>query len=158
MPRQFFNQDSYFTTGLGYQTSNPNVGTTILGNASFGGSSFNVVNFNITGNDPITSNPVPSYAVTTVGAQPIIVGVSPNTDANIAAMTDINGFTLTLFYQGVLGRTSDLLGPTGAAEAMTVIVREPLSGTFNTFEFSVPNGTQYHATQEYGNCTGGGTV
>jgi hypothetical protein len=158
MPRQFFNQDSYFTTGLGYQTGNPNLGTQIAGNASFGGGTFNVVNFNITGNDPISGQAVPSYSVSTIGAQPVIVGVAPVSDANVAAMTDVNGFTLTLFYQGVLGRTSDLLGPTAAAEAVTVLVREPLSGTFNTFEYSVPNGTQYHASQEYGNCNGGGTV
>jgi hypothetical protein len=157
MPRQFFNQDSYFTSGLGYQTSNVNLGTSILGNASFGGGSFNVVNFNITGNDPISNAAVPAFSVTTIGAQPIIVGVSPVSDAQIAAMSDINGFTLTLFYQGVLGRTTDILGST-TAEAFTILVREPLSGTFNTFEYSVPNGTQYHASQEYGNCNSSGTV
>jgi hypothetical protein len=158
MPRQFFNQDSYFTTGLGYQTGNPNLGTAIGGHASFGGGSFNVVNFNITGNDPISSQPVPAYSVSTIGAQPLLIAVAPVTDTQIAAMTDINGFTTTLFYQGVLGRTTDLLGTPGPAEAFSILVREPLSGTYNTFEYSIPNGTQYHASQDYQNCNGSGTV
>jgi hypothetical protein len=162
MPRQYFNQDSYYLFGLGYG-SGP-VGTTIQGAAAYNGgaaATFNVVNFSITGNDPISGKAVPGFAVSTVGAQPIIVAVAPaNTgDGNIAAMHDVNGFTLTNFYQGVLGRTSDFSGaPVSGAEAVTVIVREPLSGTFNTFEYSIPNGTQYHASQEYGNCTSGGTV
>jgi hypothetical protein len=156
MPRQYFNQDSYYTFGLGYGSGN--VGTAVSGDPSFGGGSFNVVNFNITGNDPITGDAVPGYAVNTVGAQPMIVAYAPSTDANVAATNDITGFTFALFYEGVLGRTSDFIGPTAAAEAVTTFVREPLSGTFNTTEFSIPNGTQYHAGQETGNCTSGGVV
>lgn len=152
MPRQYFNQDSYYLFGLGYGSGN--VGTAIQGS----GGPFNVVNFNITGNDPISGSAVPAYSVSTIGAQPIIVAVGPNTDSQVALMKDINAFTLTLFYQGVLGRTTDLLGPTGAAEPFTIYVREPLSGTYNTFEYSIPNGTQYHASQDYGNCDGSGNV
>lgn len=159
IPRQPFNQDSYYTFGLGYQTGNPNVGTPVQGVAALGGGSFNVVNFNIVGNDPITGSPVRAYATNTVGAQPIVISVSPITDAaGVGAASDVNGFTLTLFYQGVLGRSTDLIGPPSPAKAVTVLVREPLSGTYNTFEYSVPNGTQFHASQDYGNCLGSGAV
>ena len=158
MPRQPFNQDSYYTSGLGYQTSNPNLGTAISGYSGAGGGSFNVANFNIIGTDPVTSAAVRSYTTSTVGAQPIIVAVAPITDTTgIGAATDINGFTLTLFYQGVTARSDDLNGVT-ASNPVNVIVREPLSGTYNTFEYSIPNGTQYHATQEYGNCNSSGVV
>lgn len=157
LPRQFFNQDSYYTFGLGYGSGN--VGTAIQGNASYGGGSFHVVNFNITGNDPITGDAVPTnFTVNTVGAQPMIIAVSPTSDAQIAAMTDIPAYTLALFYNGILGRTTDLLGTPGPAEAFTVLVREPLSGTYNTLEYSVPNGTQFHAGQDYLNCNSSGTV
>ncbi len=155
MPRQPFNQDSYYTYGLGYQTSNPNLGVQVLGYSGTGGGSFNVANFNIVGNDPVnTTFAVPSYTTTTVGAQPIIIAVSPASDTSgVGAATDINGFTLTLFYQGVLARSTDFPGVTATpAVPVNVLVREPLSGTYNTFEYSVPNGTQYHASQDYGNC------
>jgi hypothetical protein len=46
-----------------------------------------------------------------------------------------------------------LIGPT-TANAVTTLVREPLSGTYNTFEFSGPNSNQYHAGQDLFNCTG----
>jgi len=154
MPRQFFNNDSYYLFGLGYQTVNPNVGTPIAGAAAYGGGSFAVVNFNLTGTDPISGFAVPPYAVTTIGAQPIVVAVSPVTNSEVAAMTDITASTLSLFYEGVLGRTNDLLGTPGPAVPMQVLVREVMSGTYNTFEYSVPQSTQFHAGQDNGNCSG----
>jgi hypothetical protein len=160
MARQPFNQDSYYTYGLGYQSSNPNLGTAVLGYSGTLGGTFNVANFNIVGNDPVnTAAPVPGYTTSTIGAQPILIAVAPFVagSTGIAAATDINGFTLTNFYQGTIARATDLTGPT-SANAVNVLVREPTSGTYNTFEYSIPNGTQFHATQEYGNCLGNGQV
>jgi hypothetical protein len=133
--------------GLGYQTGTTGVGTTIT---SFYGGSFHVLDFNIAGNDPITSQPVPSYSVSTVGAQPIIVVVN---GPNITAARDINGFTLTQFMQGVIGRTTDLVGPSTTAP-VTTLIREPLSGTYNTMEYSIPNSSQFHGSQDDFNCSG----
>jgi hypothetical protein len=160
--RQYFNNDSYYLFGLGYANAgNPNVGVAVQGN----GGPFNVINFNINGNDPISGNSVPAYAVSTVGVQPIIVAVAPaagvgtSNNGNIQAMTDINAATLALFLEGILGRTSDFYGaPTSGAQGVTTLVREPLSGTYNTMEFSIPQSTQFHAGQDYGNCNGSGTV
>lgn len=158
LPRQFFNNDSYYLLGLGYQTANPNVGTTILGAASYGGGSFAVANFNITGFDPInTSAPVPAYSVSTIGAQPMIIALSPISDGNLAGIKDINSATLALFSQGVLGRTNDLLG-VGTAEALQFLVREHMSGTYNTYEYSLPQSTQFHSGQESGACGASGVV
>jgi len=158
LPRQYFNNASYYLFGLGYQTGS-NVGTTIQGNASYGGGTFNVVNFNITGNDPITNLAVPTYQVSTVGAQPIVVAIAPATDSQVAAMTDIPSSTLSMFYEGILGRTTDLLGPSASgAEAVAVLVPEPASGTYSTFEYSMPQSTQFHAGQDYANCNAGGTT
>ena len=154
IPRQFFNDVSYDVFGWGYQTANANIGTAIAGDAAYGGGSFHVYNFNIIGNDPITNAAVPSpYTVSTIGAQPELVIVGPNTDGDVANMTDIPGFTLSQYYAGNLGRTTDLFGVT-VAEAMNFLVREPLSGTYSIFEYSNPQSTQFHTSQETGNCSG----
>jgi hypothetical protein len=152
--RQPFDQGLRITYGLGYQTSNAGIGTTIQEDLP-GSALFTVLDFNITGNDPInTGQPVPPFQVTTVGAQPIVVVVSPA--ATWASVTDINTFTLTLFYQGVIGRTQDIPGgPSGAnVQPVTTLVREPLSGTYNTFEYSVPNSSEFHGSQDDNNCSG----
>jgi hypothetical protein len=144
------------TTGLGYEvgtTLGPGTGLPIQ--SFYSTTTFSVIDFNIAGNDPIeTSTPVPGYSVNTVGAQPIVVAVSPAGGSGIGAATDINTFTLTLFYNGVLARATDLIGPTANPNLLEVLVREPLSGTFNTFEMSVPNSNQFHTSQELGNCNG----
>jgi hypothetical protein len=149
--RQPFDQGLRMTYGLGYQTGTPGVGQSIL--SSFSSASFPVLDFNITGNDPITGNAVPTYSVLAVGAQPMIIAVAPATGTGIGAATDINSFTLTLFYQGVLGRSTDLFGPTTTNPVIT-LVREPLSGTYNTFEYSTPNTSQFHGSQDDNNCSG----
>jgi hypothetical protein len=146
--RQPFDQGLREVYGLGYQTGTTGVGTPVQ--SYYSSATFHVLDFNIAGNDPITSEPVPSYTVSTVGAQPIIVAVS---GPNITKATDINGFTLTLFMQGVLGRTTDLVGPTTTAP-VTMLIREPLSGTYNTTEFSIPNSSQFHGSQDDNNCNG----
>lgn len=155
--RQFFNNTSYALLGGGYQTANPNVGAPIAGDAAYGGGTFNVVNFNITGLDPITSAAVPGYTVNTVGAQPELIIVGPTTDGAVGQMTDITNYTLSQYYAGNLGRTTDLFG-VNVAEAMNFLVRESLSGTYNVFEYSNPQSTQFHTGQETGNCTAGGAV
>lgn len=149
--RQPFDQGLRQTSGLGYQTGTTGVGVSIQ--SSFSTSVSHVLDFNITGSDPITGKPVPAYTVSTVGAQPIVVVAAPAGGTGIGAATDINGFTLTLFYQGVLGRATDLFGPT-TSDPITTLVREPLSGTYNTFEYSIPNTSQFHGSQDDNNCSG----
>jgi hypothetical protein len=151
--RQPFDQGLRQVYGLGYQTGVTGVGTTI---SSFYGGSFHVLDFNITGNDPInTTQAVPAYTVATVGAQPVIVVVN---GPNIKAASDINGFTLSQFLEGVAGRTTDLFGVTGTPAAVTTLLREPLSGTYNTMEFSIPNSSQFHVSQDDANCSGTGVA
>ena len=149
LPRQYFNQDSFYLFGLGYQTATPNIGTAITG-SSLGTGTFHVFNFNIIGSDPITSDAVPSYSLSTVGAAPVIIAVSPTGDGQVQEMRDVTTFTLSQILQGNLARTNDLVGPSGG-EAFNVLIREPLAGNYNDLEFSIPNGTQYHGSQDYGN-------
>jgi hypothetical protein len=150
---------SYLTYGLGYQTSTIGVGTPI---ESFTnpGVVFHVLDFNISGNDPITSASLSgagraNYTVTTVGAQPIVVVVSPapTGGTGLSAANDIIGQTLSEFLSGTFGRATDLIGPT-SANAVTALIREPLSGTYNTMEYSNVNSNEFKTTQDINNCSG----
>jgi len=147
--RQPFDLIVRYTQGLGYAAGN------VLTDDFAGGKSFKVKDFNISGNDPVTGNPVPAFDVLEVGAQPIIIAVAPDTSVaptGIALAKDIPGFVAANFFNGTLGRASDLLG--GADNwAVTSLVREPLSGTYNTFEYGAINNSQFHVSQDGGNCT-----
>jgi hypothetical protein len=154
--RQPFDQGLRQTTGLGYQTATTGVGMPVQ--SAFSVSTYHVLDFNISGNDPITTTAnVPAFTVSTIGAQPIVVAVAPAGGTGIGAATDISGFNLTLFMQGVLGRNTDLFGPTVTAP-VTTLIREPLSGTYNIMEFSIPNSSQFHGSQDDNNCNGSGGV
>jgi hypothetical protein len=142
---------SYQTRGLGYQTGTTGVGVTLK--SFYSGKTFNVLDFNITGSDPITGQPVRAYTVTTVGAQPIVIAVAPAGGTGIGAATDIQAQNLSLFLNGTYGRSTDIQGPT-ATNAVTTLVREPLSGTYNTLEYSNPNSAQFKTSQDQLNCSG----
>jgi hypothetical protein len=150
--RQPFDQILRQSFGLGYGTSTTGVGTSI--SSFYTTAAFHVLDFNITGNDPIdTTAAVPGYTTVTVGAQPIVVAVGPNdtsgTGLNLA--TDIPSYVLMSFYNGALGRATDVLGAT-QSWAVTTLVREPLSGTYNVFEWSAINNSQFHDSQDAFNC------
>jgi len=147
--RQPFDQILRETYGLGYQTSTPGVGTRVQ--SYYSSASAGLLDFNITGNDPITGLPVPAYSSTTVGAQPILVAVSPAGGNGIGAATDIPSFVLMNFYNGTLGRATNLLGPS-VPSGVTTLVREPQSGDYNVFEWSAVNNSQFHDSQDAFNC------
>ena len=154
--RQAFNQSLRDTMGLGYQT--PNLGIGVAVESYFSDTVFHPLDFNFAGNDPINSGwSVPSYTITTMGAKPIIVAVSPAGGTGIGAATDITSFNLTLFSAGVLGRTTDLIGPTTTLP-VTTLINEPLSGPYNVMEYSISNTSQFHTSQDVANCNTDGTV
>jgi len=143
--------------GLGYQTSTPGVGTTIAEAPLSGSGTFHVFDFNLMGADPITGNALPgSYVVTPVGAVPIVVFVNPSDEAGFGSLlvSNINSAVLAGYLDGTYGRVADINpqtapgGSTGIAS--TVFVREPLSGTYNTMEFSVPNSVELKTSQDLG--------
>jgi hypothetical protein len=126
--------------GLGYANNSKIYGYT--------GSTFNVVKFAL----PST------FYVTPVGADPIVVAVSYTTDGsgvgfNSSSVKNLNRSTLALYLDGSLGETRDALAP-GVTETTsnptTVFVREPLSGTYNTLEYSVPNSVELQTSQDVG--------
>ena len=150
--RQPFDQILRQTYGLGYTNT-----SSITSDFAFGGNPYHVRDFNISGNDPLSNGVVRNYGVSTVGAQAIIVAVGPSS-GGIYAANDIPGFVAANFFSGVLGRASDLLGSTGtniAPWAVSALIREPLSGIYNAFEYGAINNSQFHTSQDIGNCAPG---
>ena len=147
--------DGAHYNGLGYGPGP--IGTSIL--SAFSTKSVQVVDFSITGTDPITGMTVPAYTTTNVGAQAIIVAVNTNDTASgglgTSTFNNINRFVLGKMWDGTLTRTRDISNATGLPSiGIHVLNREPLSGTFNTFEFTGPRSVEINTTQEV-NCNPG---
>jgi len=138
--------------GLGYDQAGCNAPTANQGCAIFDafgqGKVFNVMNFKLSGTDPFPGGgAVPVYTTLATGATPVIVFVG-NEDTSTSLsfgsttggaynFTNINRGDLTHVFTGATWCTGDLvtssLGSSG--KPIQVIIREPLSGTYNTFEF-----------------------
>ncbi len=147
-------------TGLGYGVS-PGCtgGTALVGcgieDAFNQGAVFNVASFKLAGTDPISGGTIPGYTTLAIGAAPAVVIVG-NSDTSTFGFghtvtdsagnlnytfNDINRQVLAQTFSGSTHCTGDLLAPSaaaglGAGQPMQVIEREPLSGTYNTFEFT----------------------
>jgi hypothetical protein len=146
--------------GLGYAVSpGSHIGTAIKGSTAGGGSSFNVVDFNLTGSDPISGNAVSKFAVYDVGAVPVVVFVNPGNQTGFGSLLvqNLPRAVLAGYLDGTYGRTSDAISETYSSSnttTSTVFLREPLSGTYNTMEYSIPNNVQLQSSQDVGLNTG----
>jgi ABC-type phosphate transport system substrate-binding protein len=124
---------------LGYGTANPNVGAAIQ--SSFSTSVAHPVNFNIFGTDPITGAAIPNYTVVPIGIAPIILITNRTNAAGLgqtALFSDVPfQASVQELFTGV-DCAGTAWGPFDAAHnfAINPILREPLSGTMNTFEFN----------------------
>ncbi len=128
--------------GLGYSNGNDIT-------SSFSSSVFHVIDYTL----PVTSPA--SYTVTPVGATPILVVVNGQDTTGFGAhsFTNISSANLAKFLDGTSTKTdqvNDASATTG--NSVTTLIREPLSGTFNTMEYNVPNTVALHTSQEAGNC------
>jgi hypothetical protein len=114
--------------GLGYTN-----GGTIA--SSISGSPFNVISFSLPS----------SFTVTPVGATPIVVA------ANGFPAGSISSAALAKFLDGTYSYTGQAAStPTATGNPVTVFIREPLSGTYNTMEYNVPNTTVLQTSQDAG--------
>lgn len=108
-------------------------------------SKFNVLSFKLTGTDPITLATLPLYSTLNTGIAPLVVFVN-NADTTAGGFGSKSGGqyvfnnvahkTLGLIYEGTLNCTTDIGTSVGAGKPITAFVREPLSGTYNAFEFT----------------------
>ena len=122
--------------------------------AQDGSALFNVLGWQITGTDPFTGNAAwGSYAVTPVGATPVVVFVNTGNASGFgsASITNADRATLGLAFSNILVRTSDFIpqvySSSGGA-GMTIWHRESLSGTYNTFDRAIPNNKELYRPQE----------
>lgn len=153
--------------GLGYGP----YPTGVAVNSSFDGTSANVIAYNITGNDPIsTADTVTPGATLQIGAYPIMIFANTTKTTNPGDFgslipTNINSHVAGQVFSasstpGGLGqalvaggafRTSDVTGSlTVAGQPMNIVVREPVSGTFNTFEWQLVRDQGFYRSQEWG--------
>jgi ABC-type phosphate transport system substrate-binding protein len=144
--------DSVDYTGLGYGTSavadcytTPTlIGTSILSQVSAGGSpqmKANPVAFNIYGSDPFTGDAIPPFTTIPIGAAPIIFIVNRQ-DTGSGGLgepggpTNVSLATIQKVYTSGAHCATNALGAAGTNQPLTVFNREPMSGTFNTTEFT----------------------
>ena len=127
-------------SGLGYGSSCTQlVGTSIKSQIS--SATANPTAFNLSGPDPFTGQSVPASKTIPVGAAPIIFVVNKTNPSgfgsanvkNVTVTSTGSGTAQTLFEGEAACNTSTLGGGNFSA---TVLLREPLSGTMNTTEFT----------------------
>lgn len=143
-------------TGLGYNnaacggdglTTGSKIGCPIYD--SFGQNKvFNTLTFKLTGADPIGGGTVPANTTFAVGAAPLVVFVNNGDTASGQGFgavdgsgnyifNNINRQVLAQVFQGRTHCTTDLLGSSASVgKPIQVVMREPLSGTYNAFEFT----------------------
>ncbi len=128
--------------GLGYGTgAATQLGTQILGAASASGGAATPVCFNITGKDCInTTLAEPATTTIPVGAAPIVFIVNRTGSGAIAtaAPKNLNTYAAQRLFAGLDCETSaiDIITNGAVSGPVHVTLREPLSGTMNTTEFT----------------------
>ncbi|MGA7218171.1 MAG: hypothetical protein WBX38_07655 [Candidatus Sulfotelmatobacter sp.] len=138
----------YAETGCG--AANANSGCPIY--ESFGqGGVFYVSSFKLSGADPIGGGTVPGYVSLNIGAVPVVVFVNDSDHSGLGngapnnyTITNINRAVLAGFEDGTYSCSGDIQTPASptsapsfsAGQPVQVVQREPLSGTYNTFEFT----------------------
>lgn len=138
-------------SGLGYGP--PPIGTAIL--SAFSSKSAVPVQFALSGTDPISGQQINfTYQVSSTGASPVVVFAN-NTQTGLGHLgsilfTNVGRFPLAWSLNGNLTRGRDLV-PTVASlpsVGMHVMLREPLSGTYNTMEFDIVRSLEVNSSQE----------
>lgn len=130
-------------TGLGYGTSPTALkGSSILSGLSGSTATATPVNFDLSsstdsfgGKDPFSGSAVPAFVTLPVGAAPVVF-IANNLDASgLGAVSNITSAQALKLFSGAECDDSVLGG--SASIAVTPFLREPLSGTMNTTEFTV---------------------
>jgi ABC-type phosphate transport system substrate-binding protein len=127
--------------GLGYGSSpNQLIGTQVLSAYPGSSATANPVAFNLSGGDPFTGQPVKAYTTIPVGAAPIVFIINrtnPNGLGKSGVFTNIQLPNVQKIYNGT-ECDSNAFGASNPPPnvPVTAVLREPLSGTMNTTEFT----------------------
>jgi uncharacterized repeat protein (TIGR03803 family) len=132
-------------------------------NSHFSENYANVNSFSVYGNDPMDGNPIPPYAITPVGAIPVIVAVNTSNANGFGSpqVMNVNRADLAGLFTAFLGRTADAIDQpfagTGATYyGVSALIPSPLSGSYNIFEHSIPNNKEMYDSLDSGNCGANG--
>lgn len=137
-------------SGLGYGP--PPIGQPIL--SAFSSKSAVPVQFALSGTDPISGLPISfTYTTASTGASPVVVAVNKTLQGlgHLGALifTNVPRFNLAWAQQGLLTRTRDLVDFSGLPNLpLHVLLREPISGTYNTMEFDITRSLEVGGSQE----------
>jgi hypothetical protein len=136
-----------------------------INTATGGQNSAQVVQYNINGEDPISDYYIPAFKTVAIGAEAVIHFVN-TTDTSAGGFgslnpTNVNSHVLAIVYSGFLGLTTDITGTTSVTgKPLHIMLREPTSGTMNTFEWQIARAKGVDLSQEFGiqygtraNCT-----
>ncbi len=122
--------------GFGYNPLGAVAGTPIW--SSFSNTNAQVDNFRISGTDPISGFAIPSATTIPLGASPVVVFYNTNGNMGGGTLpTNILSKTAEKFFSGQIGAAQAVFGPSVVNTVMSEIQREPLSGTYNTFEWQL---------------------
>lgn len=135
------NKTTYNGLGYGTPAANCPSATSLIGcqiNGSWGGGKATPVQFNLDGGkDPFTSLKVPKSKILSYGVDPIVFVYNNTNPSGLGAggFTDWTYAQATQFYEGKKGLVQDLPGALGTG-SLSVLLREPLSGTYTTTEWN----------------------
>lgn len=107
--------------------------------------------------DPYSGVNVPAYVTQSIGAAPVVIigNIQDVGACGLGSLTNVTWQGLANVYNATAeGATADLDPAVSSCLApMPVVVREPLSGTYNTFEFQIVRARSGNngRTQEHGN-------
>jgi hypothetical protein len=96
------------------------------------------------------------YNLVSIGASPIMVFVNKtdtgSTGLGNTSLSDVSRFTFSYVLNGSITSTADLFLTSSSAttKPLTSFIREPLSGTYNTTEYCVPQSLEVQSSQESG--------
>jgi sugar lactone lactonase YvrE len=151
-------------TGVGYQGSaaTPWLGQPILSAVSQAAANPVDYAFALQDVDPVNGAlPVRPYRELPIGAAPVLIiaNVSQTGRGHLGDgnYTNISKFSLNKALLGAVSRVRDLSGfASDGDEPLHVWINDPLSGAYNTIEFSIPNSNQFSGdrAQGYGRVTG----
>ena len=142
-------EDALFATNrslntLGYgQVADPRSGHSgqyLIGYAiesKFGSGTAHPVSFSIAGTDPFSGDTPPAFLTIPVGAAPIVFLADTLSGAATATATNITTDNAASLFSGHGNCVGSLVAGVSASAALYPILREPLSGTMNTTEYSV---------------------
>jgi hypothetical protein len=140
-------EDALFATNralntLGYgsvsDTRSGHTGQYLIGygiKSAFGSGVANPVSFALSGTDPFSGDTVPTSVTIPIGAAPVVFLANAASGSVTASATNITSANAGELFSGT-NCDSSMLGLTSGT-AINPILREPLSGTMNTVQYSV---------------------